>query len=209
MLINVESPAWWYMEVPRTGTTTTTSVLRHLYKYAYAPYAKHWPLAPPPYLTQKAKSLINVRNPYSRAVSCWQFFTVPGSVSFLDWTYERIAKGFVDINIEARPQFFWYKIAKWDYVIRQECFKSDLSSFLQGMGLPNSNFNFPVLNATGSDWVNRLNLKTSREKPWHAYYCSKSEENVKELYSKDFTALSNYYPESLSDCIDKLNVSWL
>lgn len=203
MLVNVESPSWWYMEVPRTGTTTTTSALRHLYKSAYAPYAKHWPLTPPDFLPKGAKSLINVRNPYSRAVSCWQFFTVPGSISFLSWTEDRLRHGFNDIQIEARPQNFWYRLSNWDYVIRQENFESDFSLFLRAIGSKYLNFKFPVLNATNSDWVNRLNRKTKREKPWHAYYCPSSEKNVLELYAVDFLALEKYYSRSFFSCIDK------
>lgn len=204
MLIHENEPAWWYMEVPRTATTTTTAILRQLFSSSYAPYAKHWPL-PPPSPLRKANSLINVRNPFSRAVSCWQFFTKPGSVSFLQWTEDRLKTGFVDVQIEARPQSFWYELADWDYELKQEAYEADMLVFLKDMGLAYSEINCPVLNATGSEWLNRVHCKTVRDRHWYEYYCPQAEANIKELYAKDFLNLCHFYTNDLSSCIDKLN----
>lgn len=204
MLINLDSPTWWYMEIPRTGTTTLTKVLRNRFSAACAPYAKHWPILPPQsFLASKPLSLVSVRNPYSRAVSCWQFFTVPGSISFLDWTFQRLKCGFFDVQIEARPQSFWYDLCQWDHVIRQEHINEDFQKFLAGLGDSVKQITLPVLNATNSEWTNRLNKKTSRDRPWQEYYCDKAKENVLELYQADFSSLSTYYSTSFPDCLDK------
>lgn len=200
MLINLESPAWWYMEIPRTGTTTLTKVLRSRFSSACAPYAKHWPILPPKmFLESKPLSLVSVRNPFSRAVSCWQFFTVPGSISFLDWTVERLKRGFFDVQIEARPQSFWYGLCSWDHTIRQENIDEDFQKFILALDESTPSEPLPVLNATNSEWTNRLNKKTSRERPWQEYYCASSKENVLELYQSDFSALKPYYSTMFPD----------
>lgn len=200
MLISMESPSWWYMEIPRTGTTTLTKVLRKRFSFACAPYAKHWPILPPKsFLDSQPLSLVSVRNPFSRAVSCWQFFTVPGSVSFLDWTVERLKQGFFDVQIEARPQAFWYDLHAWNHTIRQEHMDDDFQKFLVALGDPVNQVVLPVLNATNSEWTNRLNKKTSRERPWQEYYCDKAKTNVLELYQADFSSLSSYYSTKFPD----------
>lgn len=200
MLISLEKPNWWYMEIPRTGTTTLTKVLRNRFSSACAPYAKHWPILPPKsFLESKPLSLVSIRNPFSRAVSCWQFFTDPGSISFLDWTIERLKHGFFDMQIEARPQAFWYDLHSWDYVIRQEHLNEDFQKFLSVLTMTENPVKLPVLNATNSEWTNRLNKKTSRDRPWQEYYCDEAKSNVLELYRADFSSLSSYYSTSFPD----------
>lgn len=200
MLINLDSPTWWYMEIPRTGTTTLTKVLRSHFSSACAPYAKHWPILPPAsFLESKPRSLVSVRNPFSRAVSCWQFFTVPGSISFLNWTIQRLNHGFFDVQIEARPQAFWYDLHPWNHVIRQEHINEDFQKFLSDLGDTSNQATLPVLNATNSEWTNRLNRKTSRDRPWQEYYCDETKANVLELYAADFSSLSPYYSTTFPD----------
>lgn len=200
MLLSLDSPTWWYMEIPRTGTTTLTKALRNRFSSACAPYAKHWPILPPQsFLKSKPLSLVSVRNPYSRAVSCWQFFTVPGSISFLDWTIQRLNQGFFDVQIEARPQAFWYDLHPWDHTIRQEHLDEDFQKFMSALGVTSLQATLPVLNATNSEWTNRLNRKTSRDRPWQEYYCDKAKANVLELYRDDFSSLSKYYSDVFPD----------
>ena len=200
MLISLEKPSWWYMEIPRTGTTTLTKALRSHFISACAPYAKHWPILPPAsFLESKPRSLVSVRNPFSRAVSCWQFFTVPGSISFLNWTIQRLNHGFFDVQIEARPQAFWYDLHSWNHVIRQEHINEDFQKFLSDLGDTSNPSALPVLNATNSEWTNRLNRKTRRDRPWQEYYCDEAKANVLELYAADFSSLSSYYSTSFPD----------
>lgn len=200
MLISLEKPNWWYMEIPRTGTTTLTKVLRNRFSSACAPYTKHWPILPPKsFLESKPLSLVSIRNPFSRAVSCWQFFTAPGSISFLDWTIARLKHGFFDMQIEARPQAFWYDLHSWNYVVRQEHIDEDFHKFMAALTISENQVTLPVLNATNSEWTNRLNKKTSRDRPWQEYYCEGAKSNVLELYQADFSSLSSYYSTSFPD----------
>ena len=123
MLANLFDPKWWYMEIPRTGSSTLDRALFQVLPGAVSLYQKHWPILPTPFLDPNAPDvtgIVSIRNPYSRAVSCWQFFTKPGSISFRDWTRERLIQGFVNLQIEARPQSFWFNLHKWEAVIRQD-----------------------------------------------------------------------------------------
>ena len=198
MLVNFK-PAWWFMEVPRTGTSTIERSLRFAFPEAKAPYAKHWPLLPPEdFLKDKPLSVISVRNPFSRAVSCWQYFTRPGSISFLDWTRERLEQGWFDVHIEARPQSFWYELSAWDVVIQQEHLADDFWGFIDKVSPETARFKLHRYNDINGSWVNRVRAKTKREQPWRDYYCQKSEQNVRELYDSDFLCLSKWYSRKLS-----------
>lgn len=199
-LSNVVDETWWYMEVPRTGSSTVERTLRYVFgSTVHAVYAKHWPLAPPDGFSQGAQSLISVRNPYSRAVSCWQYFTNPGSIEFADWLKERLANSFFDVHIEARPQWFWHSQAdKWDHVIRQERLSDDFWDFVTKLspeGQEPEVFNLHRYNDINGHWVNRVGAKTNRTYPWQSYYTQESRELVEQLYALDFECLQQYYAE--------------
>lgn len=186
--------AWWFMEVPRTGTSTLERTLRHVFEDAKAVYAKHWPVLPPPAFAKNAKSVVSVRNPYSRALSCWQYFTVPGQQTFVEWLQERSKESFFDTYIEARPQHFWLSLREdWDFFIRQEHLQEDFWSFVHSFVPDKEQFNLHRYNDINGHWVNRVRHKTSRPKPWESYFCSESIELVAELYRDDFGYLSNIY----------------
>lgn len=185
---------WWYMEVPRTGTSTLERTLRHVFPEAKAIYAKHWPVLPPDDLLRASKSVVSVRNPYSRAVSCWQYFTVPGALTFVEWLQERKSENFFDIQIEARPQSFWLELCQdWDFLIRQEVLAEDFWGFVHSFVPDKKEFNLHRYNDINGNWVNRVRHKTSRTAPWQSYYTPEAVELVADIYASDFRYLSSVY----------------
>jgi len=188
---------WWFMEVPRTGTSTIERTLKGIIPEAKAIYAKHWPILPPQELLDRSLSVISVRDPFSRAVSCWQYFTKPGTISFADWTGERCREGWMDVCIEARPQTFWFDLWEWDVVIQQEKLASQFWGFIAQVSPDIEPFELHRYNGVNGQWVNRVRARTSRDRPWYDYYCSESEKNVLEMYDADFTGLSRWYSRSL------------
>ena len=208
-----EDSGWYFMEIPRTGTSTIERTLRHYFPDAKAPYQKHWPIRHDdnPYF-RKLASVVSVRNPFSRAVSCWQYFTKPDAYTFQSWLEERLREGFCDVFIEARPQSFWYELqpawkergtsvvssmAAWDFVIRQESLEEDFHNFLRGVcGSPEIR---PLqrYNDINGPWVNKVQARPCRDRPWKDYYCKKTEELVLDLYAADFACLSEFYSTEL------------
>lgn len=197
MLARLNGKLWWYMEVPRTGSSTIERTLKHIYDDAVAVYAKHWPILPPKaFLDQNPLSVVSIRNPYSRAVSCWQFFTRPGEFTFREWTETRLRDGWFDAHIEARPQTFWLQLWKWNVYIRQENLADDFWNFIWMMSPGIEKFELHRYNDINGQWVNRVRAKTSRDRHWQDYYCPATEQNVLELYSSDFETLRDYYEKT-------------
>lgn len=195
MLANLKDPGWWFMEVPRTGTSTLERTLKQIWPQSHAVCAKHWPLRPPPlFAMANPASIISVRNPFSRAVSCWQFFSHPGELSFDAWLLARHRDDFFDVNIEARPQSYWYDLWEWTYVIRQEELASDFWRTVHALDPAIVQFPLKRFNDINGPWVNRVRAKTSRDRPWQEYYNKTAEDLVLELYAKDFESLKDYYP---------------
>lgn len=186
---------WYFMEIPRTGTSTIERTLRHYFPDAKAPYQKHWPIRHDDNLYfQKLSSVVSVRNPFSRAVSCWQYFTKPGDYTFQSWLEERLKEGFCDVFIEARPQSFWYELQPtWDFVIRQESLEEDFHNFLHAVCENPSIHPLQRYNDINGPWVNKVQASPNRDRPWQDYYCKKTEELVLDLYAADFACLSNFY----------------
>lgn len=199
MLVNLVKPRWWYMEIPRTGSSTMDRVLRQVFPTAEAIYPKHWPIQPEDKYNlfgAAARAFTTVRNPYSRAVSCWQYFTRPGEVSFHKWTEDRLCYGFRDVQVEAQPQAIWLKVYSWDRMLRQENLDEDfydLVGTLTDWKFQLNRSELPRFNDINGPWVNRLREKTSRDRPWQDYYCPQSIENVRKIYADDFWMLSDIY----------------
>lgn len=196
MLANFMNQCWWYMEIPRTGSTTIERGLRRFFPHARAIYHKHWPITPAPFMNKELEEVFgftSIRNPYSRAVSCWQFFTHPGKVSFLQWTQHRLDQGFTELQIEARPQHFWFQLHTWQAVIRQECLASDFWQVAHKLNSSLATVPLIRYNDINGPWVNRVRAKTSRDKPWQEYYCEDSKRNVLNLYHDDFKCLAPWY----------------
>jgi len=202
MLANLQEPKWWYMETPRTGSSTLDrAMFKHL-PGAVSLYQKHWPILPAPFLNPNAPDVLaitSIRNPYSRAVSCWQFFTKPGSISFLDWTRERLDTGFLNKQIEARPQSFWFTLHRWDVVIRQESLEDDFWALVHQLYPKMPRQELARFNDINGPWPNRTGFKASRTDPWFTYYCPQSEQNVRVLYASDFECLSPWYSQKFPD----------
>lgn len=198
MLANRGDCAWWYMEVPRTASTTIDKTLRQLCPTAFAPHGKHWPVVPSALDRATAKSIISIRNPYSRAVSCWQYFVDPSKTTFLDWLQQVTEQGFIDNNIEAKPQVTWFNLVpSWDFVLRVEFFDQDFLNLCTALKLPQPK-HIPRWNSTGGPWVNRAKVHASRTKPWQDYYDARCLQLVNKLYEADLTALQKFYSESFS-----------
>ena len=119
------------------------------------------------------------------------------AVSFVDWLAGCQKEGFVDINIEARPQSYWLSLNlnEWDYVIRQEHVKQDLNKFWkETVNRPGSQMEVKRLNTSDSGkWLNRVGKRVKRDKKWPEYYCKKSIKLVQEIYEEDFIRLASYY----------------
>jgi hypothetical protein len=200
MLVNLRNPCWWYMEIPRTGSTTVDRSLRKDFPLAKAAYPKHWPVVPTQNSTS-IKSITTIRNPYSRAVSCWQFFTKPGQIEFVNWLEDKAMNGFFEIGMEARPQFFWYRLAKWDYIVRQEQLEQDYWAMMNTLAPDLQIRSLPRVNATNGMWLNKVRVKTKREKPWPDYYSPRAEEAVRAIYATDFIALKDFYSQTFPGTI--------
>jgi hypothetical protein len=193
MLASLLPTRWWYLEIPRTGSTTIDRGLRRLFPHAVAIYQKHWPLLPPPNL-RDALSLVSIRNPYSRAVSCWQFFTKPDEVSFAEWVRQRRERGFTDIHIEARPQSFWFDLkSDWSCVLRQEQLVEDFWEAVHRIDLNIPRTRLVRFNDINSTWLNRAKVRVKRDRPWQAYYDANLIREVRQLYADDFLYLDRFY----------------
>lgn len=201
MLVNLQNPTWWYLEIPRTASTAIDRSLRQDFPLAKAAYPKHWPITPQPHVLDKVIGITSIRNPYSRAVSCWQFFTKPNTISFLDWLKMRLDDGFFEINSEARPQYFWFRLAKWRYILRQENLDLDYWTMLSEIAPEIPRRELPRVNDINGPWINKAKAKTHRDKPWQEYYCGQSIDNVKALYAADFEAFKAYYSLELPEVI--------
>lgn len=212
MLVNNKcSKPWVYMEIPRTASTTIEKCLRAVYPGSFALYQKHWPMDWKEVVLSmgvaayRSCRIVSVRNPYSRAVSCWQFFTVPGQISFEDWLLQVQAEGFIEHNIEARPQNFWLIRSGWEMRIRFESLKADLEQLFTKLGAANQTVtqDLPKHNAIGGAWFNRRGKSTKglRDKPWHTFYTEKAVELVKDVYKIDFRELQDIYSDRIEDAI--------
>ena len=207
---NSANSGWYFMEIPRTGTSTIERTLRSYFPDAKAPYQKHWPIRHDdnPYFQKKCgnvlmSGVVSVRNPFSRAVSCWQYFTKPQEYTFQSWLEERLKEGFCDVFIEARPQSFWYELQPtwhaWDFVIRQENLEADFHNFLLAVCENPAIQPLQRYNDINGPWVNKVQARPNRDRPWQEYYCKKTEELVLDLYAADFACLSKFYSKDLSD----------
>lgn len=205
MLVNNKcSKPWAYMEIPRTASTTIEKCLRSVYPGSVALYQKHWPISVPGVVYSNWR-ITSVRNPFSRAVSCWQFFTVPNEISFEDWLLQVKTEGFVEHNIEARPQSFWLSLNSWDSIIRFESLKTDLEQLFSTLGAANQTVtqSIPHHNAIGGPWFNRRGKSTRglRDKPWHTFYTEKAISLVQDVYLQDFKKLESFYSMAIEDAI--------
>ena len=201
MLVNVHPdalPAWADMEIPRTGSTSIDKTLRKLFPSCYAPVGKHWPVDVYSAIDSRAYDAFRftcVRNPFSRAVSCWQFFTPSGS-TFKSWLTEKRKIGFRDQQIEARPQSYWYWLENhWDLVLRQETLETDFKRLVKhigGISPEDPRSAIMNLNRTGRA-RNRFGHVVPRRQDWKSYYDEECVELVTEIYADDFEALDYSY----------------
>lgn len=202
MLVNDADFPWWYMEVPKTATTSITHALRTYFGKSRAPFAKHWPVLPDLSFYNRSSSIISVRDPYSRAISCWQFFCDSEKVTLVEWLKDCKKNGFVDINIEARPQSYWLQLNlnDWDYVIRQENVSEDLNKFWrETVNREGTKIHVKQLNTSSSGkWTNRVGKRIKRDKDWKEYYCDEAINLVKEIYAEDFKELASYYDKDFN-----------
>lgn len=189
MLVS-RNPFFIYMEIPRTGSTTINSALRTLFPMANAPAGKHWPVSWRDVIKSEDKhpaTVITVRNPYARAVSCYHFFTDPTKVTFEQWLRGIDNDGFTDVNIEAGPQSLWWRTHVWNWVLHTETLQKDFNAFLRGVGRIHADAPDVTLrknNKTG-DWNNRIGvrvLSTARQE----LYTPIARELVEKLYHEDF-----------------------
>jgi hypothetical protein len=210
MLVCLSKPEWFFAEVPKTGTTAICDALRYSdkYKSAYC-WAKHWPALPPDwFLKRNPKAFISVRNPYSRAVSCWMWCfashkpetSMPAKLGFEPWlavAKENLKRsGFMwpmDVAVTVcQPQSLWLSLYPWDFVLKQESLYTDFKSALDSFGFPN----LPVRRVNDAASVNPKAKKAGlTSKHWKEHYTGDCKQLVEELWQEDFEALKPYYPE--------------
>lgn len=198
MLWNQSPVPWYYMEIPRTASTSIDRYLRQRFRAAYAPYYKHWPVSPERGLTDSAPfrplRIVSVRNPYRRAVSAWRFTKSP--VPFSEWLRRRKNSGFYAEHIVGKPQSFWLRSSddgRWDIVLRADdgTLNLDMIEALHVLCPETAPSELPVLNATqyAGQWIDE-------------YTESDSVRLVREIYAEDFDWLARYgyeFPEVPED----------
>ena len=69
MLLSLDDPCWFYMEIPKTGTSAIYHALQHSRKNRSAEcYPRHWPLLPPKTMLRNLKVLFQWGPLYSGSV---------------------------------------------------------------------------------------------------------------------------------------------
>ncbi len=203
MLVHVGNPAWYYIEPTKTGTSTLCEGLPGLLGDSVCTmlYRKHWPILPPAwFMAKEPKSVITIRNPYSRAVSSWWHYANLSqhhdSLSFLEWTERAMARraengiAWRDHNHEhhlSHPQTLWYDLqAEWDFVLKTESLEQDTQRLVQSL--------HPHVK-----WRKLIpkNSITARP-PWESYYRDRrAVSNIQDLYQTDFERFAGIYSTKL------------
>lgn len=203
MLVHVGSPAWYYIEPTKTGTSTLVEGLPKLLgpSNCLMMYRKHWPILPPKWFMDKEpKSVITIRNPFSRAVSSWNHYCNRSkfheSISFIDWTERSLARraengiAWRNHNYEhdlSHPMTLWYDLREdWDFVLKLETLNQDVQQLFTQL--------HPLV-----EW-SPLAIKNNAfpADAWKQHYKDRrAERNIKDLYQSDFERFAKIYPSSI------------
>ena len=211
MLISLNNPTWFYTGIPRTGSQAIYLAAQQRNKRVITPFARHWPNPPPDWFMEtNPKSIISIRNPYTRAVSCWMWFRTreprrsfkeqleAAQAGFLPWLKNayghykktKVAWPSVYTKVACHPQNFWLKRRKYDYVIKQESLQQDWNAALADMGLPDQKLKIVIVKPSAQA------LPKLCTKDWQYFYrIPGTKELVEELWAEDFEALAPYYGE--------------
>ena len=205
MILVLDKPTWWFMEIPKTGTTAVCHAISKAPVTSVNPYEKHWPVDPPDwFIATNPKAMISVRNPYSRAISCWLWCYVYGCPA----TRSIACKGFDfwlkdalrnrekysvtwlhdPANIVCLPQAFWLRQREYDFVLKQESLANDFYAALYSIGVKK----IPLHISNAATQVKKL-IENVASKPWQSHYNTSARELVEELWAEDFEALKPYY----------------
>lgn len=218
MILILREPTWWFMEVPKTGSTAVSYAIHDSVADFSTPYQKHWPVLPPDwFLETNPKSVISVRNPYSRAVSCWLWCFAKGNAAmsksarlgFSSWLgdaakHKKLNQfAWTQPNIICLPQAMWLGLHDYDFVLRQETLEEDLKSALKLMGASpiaviQRNTAKGGYFVKGKDNVRRPSRSRHSdyaEQPWQSHYDDQTRLFVEEIWAEDFEALKPHYPE--------------
>jgi len=139
----------------------------------------------------ETKSFSIIRNPYSRAVSMYEYNKRPCESfdAFIDDFYMEFFKNYIEKGSTECRDIYCHVLPMYEYthidgkqtvacIIKQEKLKHLLATEFEGAQVPPD-----IANAlTGIPHAN----KRSRQKPWQDYYSQKSFEKVHEMYAKDF-----------------------
>lgn len=209
MLISLDNPTWFYTGIPRTGSQAIYLAAQKRNKRVITPFARHWPNPPPDWFMEtNPKAIVSIRNPYTRAVSCWMWFRTreprksfkeqleAAQAGFLPWLKNayghykktKVAWPSVYTKVACHPQNFWLKQRKYDYVIKQESLQQDWNAALADMGLPGQKLKIVTVNPSAQALPNLCT------KDWQYFYrLPGTKELVEELWAEDFEALEPYY----------------
>ena len=207
MLLSLDDPCWFYMEIPKTGTSAIYHALQHSRKHRSAEcYPKHWPLLPTEdFMLRNPKSFVSVRDPYTRAVSCWLWCygqtKYPltfnqAKLGFEGWL-QKAVDCYEDLGFYwpqhvastvCLPQSYWLKLHNWDFVLKNETLQADFSKALNSFGA--LDLKLEVKNANRH--VNKP-AKTFTQLEWRAHYTSKAKQLVEKIWAEDFKSLERYY----------------
>ena len=205
MLLVLDKPTWWFMEIPKTGTTAVCHAVNEAPVTDVHPYEKHWPVDPPDWFMEtNPRSMTSVRNPYNRAISCWFWCYASGKSS----VHRAARKGFEiwlkealhnrdrynvtwlhdPANIVCLPQSFWLSQRNYDFVLKQESLNEDFYAALEEIGVDK----IPLTSRNTAKQVNK-HIAALADKPWQSHYSKRSTSLVRELWAEDFEALKAYY----------------
>lgn len=199
MIFHSNEPYWWFVDIPFTGADYIYEAVKsHLdWPVILDVSDKYWNDDPPKWVRAKEprpKSVIVIRNPYSRAVALWDASkrdkygakedALNGFEAWLELAINRKKRTKVAWprkfhRTNCLEQTVWYcQQIRWNYVIQYEHLNYDWNGFL----LDTSQKSFDVV------------VKQSQaEKEWEKYYTSKALEYVQLLWPRDIEVFSSYY----------------
>ncbi len=218
MILVLQNPTWWFTEVPKAGSTAVSYAIHDSNVEIETPYQKHWPVLPPGwFLETKPKSVISVRNPYSRAVSCWLWCFASGDAAinksartgFSAWLdaaakHNKLHKfAWRQPNTVCLPQAMWLGLQEYDFVLKQETLEADLQDALRSMGatpiaIPQRNTaksGYFIQGKHGGRRPVHSRHRDYAEQPWQSHYGGQAKQMVEEIWAEDFEALKPHYLE--------------
>ncbi len=190
-LIHLSTPEFLYYAPPKTGSTSVIKALQATYYDAEVLYCKHGIYHDPSW--KELPHIITVRNPYSRAVSLWQFFRQDMSFSLFLRSTDLCR--FRNKLWHAMPCSWWETSVPAEYsVIHLGNVVSELRAvpFARQVCLGHHNQTGQAVNVNG--------MTVRRDRQWWEYYGPGDDKIVAQLYAQDFERYQ--YNTDINQAID-------